>query len=291
MSEFTLHCLLYLAITAVLLGVVLEGYEHLHDFRQSGWRPLWPKVGFAILVLGLCGELALEPLFQTAETDFRIDAARRIADAGRAAAEAEARAAQANERAEAAQLEQEKLKASNLALRDAVKPRRMGFVPKDKYEEFKTVLAEIHKAAGTLLLIQVVPDDFEATVLANDIAYALSHSDWRIRYVSEAETGVSPIFIGFGAGLSGISVVTWQQIESPIGGHADEMPKARAWAAGEALSKYLTIVGLDTNHWGVDPPRLVGNNDVFTPEEFRPPLDAVVLFVGPKDVWLPPLPD
>jgi len=48
------------AAVAVVIGVLLEGAEHLHDIRTKGWRPIAPKIGFAILVIGLAVETVFE---------------------------------------------------------------------------------------------------------------------------------------------------------------------------------------------------------------------------------------
>jgi len=56
----------------VVLGVVLEG---LHDFTAKGRRPMIPKIAFAILVLGLCGEIFFEARLTKEAADTRLKAA------------------------------------------------------------------------------------------------------------------------------------------------------------------------------------------------------------------------
>jgi hypothetical protein len=60
----------------VVIGVVLEGWEHLHDYRTGGWKPLTPKIGFGLLVLGLCGELFFEARVTNDAAKMQLQAAR-----------------------------------------------------------------------------------------------------------------------------------------------------------------------------------------------------------------------
>jgi hypothetical protein len=41
----------------VLIGVLLEGWEHLEEWRKKGWRPVVPKIGFGILAISLAFEI------------------------------------------------------------------------------------------------------------------------------------------------------------------------------------------------------------------------------------------
>lgn len=51
---------LLIAAAMVVVGVLLEGAEYLDDLRKKGWRPITPKIGFAILVIGLAFETVFE---------------------------------------------------------------------------------------------------------------------------------------------------------------------------------------------------------------------------------------
>src|SRR5579885_3156030 len=53
-------CQLFMALL-VFFGVFMEGHEHLAAWQEKGWRPIIPKLGFGLLVLGLAGEV----IFQT----------------------------------------------------------------------------------------------------------------------------------------------------------------------------------------------------------------------------------
>jgi hypothetical protein len=48
------------AAVGVVIGVILEGWEHWQDFRNKGWKPIVPKVGFAILVVSLAVEIVFD---------------------------------------------------------------------------------------------------------------------------------------------------------------------------------------------------------------------------------------
>jgi hypothetical protein len=67
-----------LIVTAglVVIGVLLEGAEHLQEFRTKGWRPIIPKIGFLILVLGLGGEIVFETLLTQVAANTRLKAAK-----------------------------------------------------------------------------------------------------------------------------------------------------------------------------------------------------------------------
>jgi hypothetical protein len=67
-----------LIVTAglVVIGVLLEGAEHLQELRTKGWRPITPKIGFLILVLGLGGEIVFETLLTQDAANTRLEAAK-----------------------------------------------------------------------------------------------------------------------------------------------------------------------------------------------------------------------
>jgi len=71
--------LLVVAGVAVIVGVFMEGWEHWEDIKARGWRPLTPKFGFAILVLGLFAETYAEIRIGQADTQFRVDAIEKAA--------------------------------------------------------------------------------------------------------------------------------------------------------------------------------------------------------------------
>lgn len=66
-----------LIVTAglVVVGVLLEGAEHIHDWNTKGWRPIVPKIGFAILVIGLGGEILFETRLTSEAANTRLEAA------------------------------------------------------------------------------------------------------------------------------------------------------------------------------------------------------------------------
>jgi hypothetical protein len=87
-SDVTLYVWLGICTVAVVIGVALEfaeDWQKVQDKREwherNPWSPLLPKIGFALLVLGLAGEIVLQTWIETRDTAFKIDAARRIEDA------------------------------------------------------------------------------------------------------------------------------------------------------------------------------------------------------------------
>jgi hypothetical protein len=79
MSIETLESWLLRATVLVVVGVVMEGMEHVAEFRKSGWKPVVPKLGYLLLVIGLGGELLLQPLIEKANTKIRAEADEKIA--------------------------------------------------------------------------------------------------------------------------------------------------------------------------------------------------------------------
>jgi len=65
-----------LAAVGVVIGVVLEGWEHWSDFKKKGWKPLTPKVGFAILVVSLAVEIVFDARLAQESANTRLEAAR-----------------------------------------------------------------------------------------------------------------------------------------------------------------------------------------------------------------------
>jgi hypothetical protein len=54
----------------------MEGFEHYEEFKKHAWKPIIPKLGFVILVIGLAGELALHPLIGLTGGNVRQDVIR-----------------------------------------------------------------------------------------------------------------------------------------------------------------------------------------------------------------------
>jgi hypothetical protein len=64
----TLHLIFLVASAFVVIGVMLEGVEIIHDVRAKGWQPVLPKVGFVILVAGLAVEIVTEFFIDAQQT-------------------------------------------------------------------------------------------------------------------------------------------------------------------------------------------------------------------------------
>lgn len=128
---------LLVASILVILGVILEGHELLVEFKEKGLRPIWTKLGFSLLVIGLMLELFFQSKLQSADEELKrqsdvkiallTSVARafegRIADAQRDAANANERAGQANKDAAEARERAAALEAQAANLERAVSPR------------------------------------------------------------------------------------------------------------------------------------------------------------------------
>lgn len=151
MSETSLKGILFACTAAVVVGVVLEGYEHWDDLKTKGWKPILPKIGFAVLVLGLAGELLIQPFIDRAENDFRLDAKQRILDA---------------------QLEQERLRAANLKLEGEIQPR---FLSPGQEVAFRS---EVSVLPSTQFKVSAPSNDVEAAVLGSQLQIILRDAQW-----------------------------------------------------------------------------------------------------------------
>jgi len=85
----------------VVVGVIFEGEEILSELRAHGWRKSEHKVakiGFALLVIGLAGELLFQTRIESADAMLKREADKKIADAQRETAQIRERAALTEER-------------------------------------------------------------------------------------------------------------------------------------------------------------------------------------------------
>jgi hypothetical protein len=91
--------------------------------------------------------------------------------------------------------------AINLALQAGVRPRRFSFFGwTTNPDGIAKIYAGLKEHAGTLALIQVVPD-LEAQIFARDIASVLSANGWQIRFVSEKESDVPDLSLSEGVSI------------------------------------------------------------------------------------------
>jgi hypothetical protein len=64
------------AAIGVVIGVILEGWEHWDDFRKNGWAPVAPKIGFGILVISLAIEIVFDARLAKESADVQLETAR-----------------------------------------------------------------------------------------------------------------------------------------------------------------------------------------------------------------------
>jgi hypothetical protein len=150
MTERTLETLFNLSTVLVIGGVILEAWDHVEKFRESGLRPLRPKIGSAILVLGLCGELGAGVRL------FRI--------ATHARAQAEERVARLNRKTEV-------LRRANSEISQFVQPRRL---TPEQEANFGMMIGHPNQRFRLL----VAGNDMEAVMLAVQLRDVLCDAGW-----------------------------------------------------------------------------------------------------------------
>jgi hypothetical protein len=280
------------ATLIVVLGVALEGAEHLHDIRTKGWRPLVPKVGFAVLVIGLALETMFEARSHKDDSQFRANATwraagleKQIADANERAAAATRSAAQANARAADARVEEEKLRAENLKFERLFGGRNI--VVDDafnKLSHFKglTLIVQVIKFPETFPPPPSLPPDRDHTEAARfaDSFAQLKLVGWKIDPDKPYTT--------VGWAMEGVHVYSRRPEPGKPWGEYEMMdpydlpidtPQRKAWAAAEALTRYLSSdLGFKSaTHFVAD--QMTG--EITMPEPLKDfPLDAVVVVVG-----------
>jgi len=279
--------LLVIAGIAVVIGVFMEGWEHWEDIKKNGWRPLTPKIGFAILVLGLFVEKYAEIRIGQADTKFRVDAINRIGQLTEHAAKFNREAGEFRKAAADSRLETQKLRATNLKFERLLGPR--AFIGGEDFEKLR-------KFKGITVWVQQVPSpSFDPTgsnlaagaedvsEFANSCAI-LKVLAWKVNFVSQPIIPPS---------LQGVRVLSFRAYpdkilaDNPTGDAAYTMPldtpAERSWGAAEAFTQYLrNDLGLmDSVHWGLDnlkgeiPPPFDQIRPVPTP-------DVVIVQVGYK---------
>jgi hypothetical protein len=160
----------------------------------------------------------------------------------------------------------------NTDLRTFMQPRRaMGFkLASDR--EGLTLVDNLREFTGVHLFIQSLPDT-EPSILANDIAFLLTGMKWNVRLVGPGETRIALARM-----QPGVRVFTWRPKQVPPSSHIGA--RDRGWAAGEALTKYLDSEIPFVSHPDVSSMQI----ERFAPFGFNPPEDAVVVFIGPRDM-------
>jgi hypothetical protein len=63
------------AAMGVLVGIALESWEHWHDLKTKGWKPVIPKIGFAILFVSLAVEILFDARLAKESADTQLKAA------------------------------------------------------------------------------------------------------------------------------------------------------------------------------------------------------------------------
>ena len=236
----------------------------------------------ATWIAAICGGVGIAAAFISAIVGYQLSE--------NAARDAGVKIAEANERTQ-------KLRSDNLLLQRSLAARRIvmgGLDGEDKIrsERFKAV----EKYAGTLALIQSDTDS-EPKILASDIRLVLNKAGWNIRFITEAESHISP-------GLFPQGGVTIATLEAPVFVKKDtpdsqpELVRPPISAAGTAAQAVESLLSLDLGpplgpmffgvHWE---PEYSGETALITRYGFKFPPGAVLIFVGtrPLDAALQPI--
>jgi hypothetical protein len=222
---------------AIVVGLVLEIVLALSvsfGFEKK-WVENWGAVlADSLIALGVYAEIHFGRKASTASAELRQRADVKVAEANERASEANASAVASNERIATLANETELLKRENLRLQSAFQPRRIAMVGRGGDNEIRAArFNAVKKYAGTLALIQAVPD-FEAQTLAADIRHALvRHGNWR----AEMTNGVPSELIS-----EGVQITT---LEEPLLNPDDSANTGRmlseAARAGQAVTDLLWL--------------------------------------------------
>jgi hypothetical protein len=252
----------------VLIGVVLEGVEYRHQIKTTGWRPIIPKIGFAVLVAGLATEAVFETFSFKDDSKFRADADMQAALLQQKAADANERAGLANQKAQEAQ-------------RDAFRyvktllPRSMAIVP-GRY------LEELHKYSGTPVFIGIAGGDPEVLRFSKSMAWALNSSEigWKAQQIPELATANR-------LEDREVSVLSWQPeheseekyLWTGQWSQVRDSPEKTAAMAANAFREYLNAIDIK-----VVPSRFVGGPDFpsWPFPTFVPAKGAVVVIISSR---------
>jgi hypothetical protein len=71
---------LEIASVLVIIGVILEGEELVVEYKVKGWKPIWPKIGFGLLVLGLAAEVFFQTRIESMDAALKRTSDTRIAE-------------------------------------------------------------------------------------------------------------------------------------------------------------------------------------------------------------------
>jgi hypothetical protein len=254
----------------VVIGLVIEYWheipeaiEEVREARKLLWKPACVILGAILITVGVAGELAVQFLASRKQGDLR-SANRQIE--GVLTAQAETARQKANEADERA-----------INLQTVLLPRRVSpfALPPNRDEKYRAVRKLQEDFAGTSFLLQSVPF-FEAEMLTNDLEYLLTGLKWKGRIIDNwHETGMRPVLIH-----DGVEIWTWRPKQKPPV-VSSRVPRDRAWLAAEALARVLTLNEIQlVAHFDVSSMK----EERFAPFGFNPPENAVVVFIGMKNI-------
>lgn len=255
----------------VVIGLVIEYWHEIpeainevREVRKVLWQPACVILGAILITVGVAGELAVQFFASRKQGDLRTTNHQIEGLLTAQAAAARQKASEADERA--------------INLQTVLLPRRLSpFVsPPNRDEKYRAVRKLQEEFSGTSFVLQSVPF-FEAEMLTNDLEYLLTGLKWQGRIIENwHETGMRPVLIH-----DGVEIWTsWRPKQKPPVG-SSRVPRDRAWLAAEALARVLTLNEIQlVAHFDVSSMK----EERFAPFGFNPPENAVVVFIGIKNI-------
>ncbi|HXY58473.1 MAG TPA: hypothetical protein VEH76_07820 [Methylocystis sp.] len=194
----SLYWWLTLFTLLVIVGVIMEGEEIFSELRASGWmraKHKLAKFGFALLVVGLAGELFFQTRIESEDAKLKRDSDRKIADL---------------------RIVAENLRSENLALEAKIAPRKL---PPNAIEAIKNVAASFSDRKISLWSYGL---DIEGRLLATQIKSAFDAAsapiiDSRGAMISSAVPRVGVIVTGSDEELVSALLKAMQSL-SPVRG-------------------------------------------------------------------------
>jgi hypothetical protein len=251
----------------VIIGVALEGWEHLHDWRTKGMRPITPKIGFLVLVIGLAGETYFEKQAGHEEATFRNAA---INDLRLEAKDLQQESQKAREA-------EDRLSESSWLLGETLVQRHLP-IPIGPQGPSGTEFLKLKTFAGTKLIIVTAPDS-EAILLSAEISAALRTAGW-----DEGDKAGRATILSLKQGymLRGVHVTAdlpHPEISTPLMKAAWALSQYLSW--GYAKDWHMNLAAnIDAEYMTIIAARPLPD---WWPTDISCPPNTVCLFVGRRD--------
>ena len=180
-----------LVIVGVAATVVIAA---IHPQYNSFWEQWGAAAADSLVAIGVGMEIKFGQMAGLRQSELMRRSSERVAASVTLAANANERAGIANKRAE-------ELRADNLSLQASLRPRKFSFMgwTTSHPKQIAAIYEGLKAHSGSVVLIQPV-HDFEAQLLARDIASTLAANGWKARLVTQDKSPF-PRFCSNGRGL------------------------------------------------------------------------------------------